>query len=213
MLDRLQYVPRSYLPLKMSDADSQTGPRMGGMPPTDVQPRYVDRNTRYLITLPIDMDRSLEVSLFFSFEPGIDHARSGPRTRRVLHGIDNTLVEAVVHSSSSRVTASELTASPDVPSRALIIGEPTLEPEDEGDPFFSGFSGDKMGGIPRYDQNKDPLFSDAQRAMDAGYVHFLQLDAYGMLGPAISWPFLNSVFHVWARSTSSNSYDFKFGWG
>ena len=210
MLDRFQSLVRSYLPITVAPDDAARGPRIGGRAPERVVPRYVDEHTRYLVTLPLNDIGSVEISIFYSLVQDWRSARSGLATWRSILPPDSDLVEAVIHEPRSRCDSG---LESDLTPHALIIGDAQPEPEDEN-PFFSGYDGDKMGGVPRYDQNKEPIISEARTLMNSGFVHFLQLnsiDAAPALLRGRMWPFGNHVFHTWVRY-AGGGFEVRFGW-
>jgi hypothetical protein len=214
MLDRFQHLVRNYLPLTVASYDSDVGPRIGGLAPTDVVPKHVSPRTRYFLTIPLSDSGGLDISIFYSLDDDVNSPRCGLLTWGRIHPASSDLVEAVLHQPRPRAQRGQNSVPSDLSSHALIIGPPQPEPQDE-EPTFSGFDGDKMGGIPRYDQNKDPIYTEAREIAAAGFVHLLQIDSYGPRGGPLErglLPFGNHIFHTWARWQPSKGFEVRFGW-
>jgi hypothetical protein len=213
MLARFQNLVHDYLPLTVAADDSEVGPRIGGMGPKDVVPRHINSRTRYFLTVPLSDAGDLDLSIYYSLDDDPFSPRSGLSTWRIIHPPTSDLVEAVVHKPQPR-SHTECAVPSDLMPHALIIGASRPEPRDENE-LFSGYDGDKMGGIPRYDQNKDPIYSEARQLAQVGFVHFLQIDSYGPRGCPLNrsrLPFGNHVFHVWVRAYVSQEVEVRMGW-
>jgi hypothetical protein len=202
LLTASESLVRRSRPLVITADDSQTGSRIGGLPPAGIRPRAVGNWTQYFATLRIDddADPGTELSIFLSAD---SPAHLWDRRYRLVEDTDPA-VQIVTHAAAPRAKSSRFRS--DLSGRGLRIGE--ARPDDAGNPDGDG----KIGGPPYYHHDYIPSVREGTaRALGEGYFHFLQFNFPGANDGPISgsWPFAEWVFHVFAKR-SGEGYRFRY---
>jgi hypothetical protein len=186
------FVPSKYRPFHIGETDAESGPRIGGVSPKDVEPAFRNQLTRYLLTLPIS--DGVEISVFYSFDYFSDGPEGFHDAAFIVHDSKSHLAEIVVHSASKR--GGECNIPSDIPGHQLEVASSSIEEDFDAESI--GYEFHKIGGVPVFTNEFDSnIRSIAKGQIDEGFAHLLQLAFPVGPGDAVvdcNWPFGEAIF-------------------
>ncbi|MCC9628904.1 hypothetical protein LOC68_10880 [Blastopirellula sp. JC732] len=184
---------RDCVPLVIGDGDSESGSRLGGLPPAGVTPNRLTSLTKYFCTIRVAEDPVLEISVFLSFDFAGMADGAG-----VVH-TSGDLFEVVTHGDSTRsiksALASELTPHP------ILHGQECADKlvDDDGNEIV--ISHHKLGGRPFIQDSGEGLPALVRSLREEGYFQIVQIafpDAHD--GDVDGdWPFAVGMFHLFGE--------------
>lgn len=207
-----QYIQQGskYRSFSISDSTADTGFRLGGTAPVNIKPKSINSYTKYLMTMPLDMD--YELSIFHSFNFDNDGESNPFDMSLTFFDETNNLVQFVIHPSASRGESSTLDS--EMSAHQIYLSSEVLnDTETEDEPCYPFH---KVGGIPYFSHLFDSgADKKSMELISDGYFHLLQLafpvgpnDGETITG---DWPFGEAVFHVFAKQ-KENSLEFIYIW-
>ena len=209
MLNHFQHHDLNTRRVLISKSNAVRGPRIGGKAPDGIVPPQIFPSTRYFVTAPLDKLWDREVSLFTSFDYGVNFKENPiyKNISRVLSSED--FVQIVVHTKSNRGTSTLLAS--ELPGRALEIQDES--PDIVVPPGGELLLPNKMGGTPYYYYGTQSYIDAHNRLFAQGFVLFLQLTwgGYERAAPFLS-PFGDYTFHLLAKE-GHNGLEWRYGWG
>lgn len=210
MLELFQEFARdcTYMKMFIAEHDSISGARIGGNPPIDVVPNFVNSHTRYFATLPLDLHGEHELSIFISFEecsrmPSVFEYRG-----KIIDEKCN-IIQLVVHTPQNRKKSNDLVS--EISSHALVIPDNFYS---EVTDDYQEYEGHKIGGIPIFSYKVDNLLDDLALLTKENYVHIAQIsfpDEHDAL-INVNWPFAQHIFHIFGKE-DLGGYKFVSCWG
>jgi hypothetical protein len=180
--------------IRIVSGESDQGPRIGGTGPTGIT---AGEFGEYLLTLPLDENSNMEVSIFLSEN---DALIASAQERAHENG---NYVWIIPHGESSR-SNDDVSRSRFEP-RMMIIEPPTpdwAEIDDQGARQRMITAGHKIGGKPYMKWQRSWLTHELDDLSRQGFLHFLQLDFPSRRDANLGrkpWPFGDGLFHLYGR--------------
>jgi hypothetical protein len=184
-------------PLILRTSGATEAPRIGGLPPTGVHPRFSDGLQKYFGTFGFLEDK--EISIFYSLDPhGFAESRDMiSHNNQIL--FESPLIHTVIHDRQLMAPKAD-----DIPAFGMLV-------EDEIDDEPPHAAGSKIGGSPFAD-NEAALGNAFQQLLSSGFVQLLQLDTPNpRLYPGVGeYPWDPGWLHVFYRMNSASTPEFAF---
>jgi len=195
ILDTIE--PNISIPLTIVGNESLIGPRLGGSPPVGIS--SPSGRLRYFLTVPVDNETGIDVSLFIDYNPSFSERR------KLIIG-NSPWLEIVTHPSVSRDT-SRLSEAMFGPNK-FVLGEAQSDVDDD-----ELDSGNKIGGRAYLMNPRQSILDSITGLEGNGGRHFLQLEfpTDDQADVDIDWPFGDSLFNLYLES-NSNGYRWSYIW-
>ena len=195
--------PSKCIPFIIGRNASDTSNRIGGHCPLDIRPTQVTERTRFVLTISLSRNPDLDVSTFigFDFDEYYDNRGVGSID-------DSDLVRYVVHPPSPISPEESLASELSCHSLVLCNEEFDSVTDDEI------WTHHKIGGTPYFGRFQNRAREWADTMGKEGFVHLLQLafpdsDDASVTG---TWPFHDSLFHLFAHETEAGQFRFGSIW-
>lgn len=189
--------------MHIAEGESETGLRIGGLPPAGVQPPEVNERTLYFGSFPISGRSELELSIFTSFHY-LDYKHPDfftYHTKKPL-GADSRVLQCVFHEPAARASHSDIVSE-------LQPYRVTHERERKGKAAAGSGVPHMIGGSPFYYPAVG--MEESKALLRSGYLHFLQWN-YPTGGWDCrvkgGWPFPNLRLNLYLKPVGE-SYEYQ----
>lgn len=186
--------------IRIGNGSSFSGPRIGGTPPEGISSTRLSE-AHYLLTLSLEEDDSVEVSLFLNqdwWDCFFDQLR-------IVFSADDPWIDFVIHGPSVRATndyrRSLLTPHP-INYGAIILDQQGYDEDNKIVPS----SDHKLGGRPFFIKSEDDFVTAVEATEQRGYRQLLQLAFPGSEDANIAgdWPFADGIFNLFFKQEEGN---------
>jgi len=190
-------------PLRICEEDTDSGSRLGGLPPESVILENRTGNTRYFLTIA-PPNEYVQLSIFtdFNFSDMFDGAG-------VLHDHNSTLARVVIHEPRARSSSMDLASN--LSAHALQIKHLTTDWDLVEGEYFP-YLHNKIGGIPAIDDDSD-LFISVRKILADNFRLILQFGFPDSNDAPVSgnWPFAAGTFYLFAKGDLAKN-DIVYCW-